>query len=626
MTSFLEYLKKENIIEKIIKLYNFSIQEDSEKDLLNRIKIYLLKTAKLKKDDDLDVLSNVHQKILNYDQKKVLGEFYTPFEVVNYILDRTGYINSNDIENKKFIDISCGSGSFIIQAIKRLIHRFLKILKYDDPSDLNPEELENIILSVRKNIFGVDINPIACFLCQLNIQYVLFEILKNIRKFNEKYRLPIFNIRNINSLELEEYEKYDFVVGNPPYLFIRNIPKEHRKLIEFRDLNTNIGQYDYYQIFLELGLRFLKNGGNLGYIIPDSLLALSHRSIARKYIYNAAKIKEIYYTGPKFDELVVSNIIIILQKEKDEKRREENLINIKLSNNWTKQFRQNLIKKWDYKFLIHLNDLDISILEYINKYFPKLKDLSNDQNYKILLSRGVELGKGGNIIYCKKCNKFYPLPKKHLICPNCKSQLSHEHIKSIIYSKIPEDEEGVFKKFLYSINRYEIKDNKYIDVSKKGISYKDPKIYKNRIIIRQLSQNNLICATYDQEFSLTSQSVYNLKILESPIQEFNHFYLLGTINSQLLSYYFIKSFGSYKKLFPRILIEKINQLPIKIPKTERERNDAKILITKIKKLLIHYEEKIQNEVDSLVFDLYGISMEQRKYIRNVLKNPIFDKA
>jgi hypothetical protein len=136
----------------------------------------------------------------------------------------------------------------------------------------------------------------------------------------------------------------------------------------------------------------------------------------------------------------------------------------------------------------------------------------------------------------------------------------------------------------------------------------------------------MLCASYDQDFSITSQSVYNLKIVQSPIEEFDHLYVLGIINSQLLSYYFIKSFGSYKKLFPRILIEKINQLPIKIPKTERERNDAKLVIAKIKKLLIHFEEKIQNEVDSLIFDLYGISMKHRKYIQKVLKNPIFEIA
>jgi hypothetical protein len=400
-------------------------------------------------------------------------------------------------------------------------------------------------------------------------------------------------------------------------LFIRDIPSEHKKLIATRTLKTNKGQYDYYQIFLELGIKFLKNGGKLGYIIPDSLLALSHRSIARKYIYDTTKIKEIYYTGPKFDDPVVSNIIIILKKEVNKHKREENSIKIKLTDEQEKQIPQISIKRWDFKFLIHLNEMDIPIIEHLNKNFPKLMDLNND--FKILLSRGVELAKTGKIIYCKKCQIFFPVPKKHLICPECKSQLKLEHIKKIIYPKVPSVEEGDFKKFLYSLNRYQKKDNKYIDVSKNGINYKDLNIYEDRIVIRQLSQNNLICATYDQDFSLTSQSFYNLKIVQSPIDEFNHFFLLGIINSKLLSFFFIKSFGSYKKLFPRILIEKINQLPIKIPKAEREREVARIIMTKIKKLLIYYDKKVQNDVDSLVFDLYGISTENRKYISNVLK-------
>ncbi len=619
MDNFLEYLKKEKIIENIIELYSTNLKGSSNINFLNEIKEYLSKTTKLDEDSDIDVFGNIHQRYLNHYEKKVLGEFYTPQSVVNYILDSTGYTDTNNIENKKLIDISCGSGSFIIQAIRRLIHRYLKILNYENLSDLTLEEMKNIVLSVRKNIYGVDINPIACILCQLNIHYELYKILEFIRDFDEKYRLSTFKIKNINSLGLDYYEQYDFVVGNPPYLFIRDIQSEHRKLIETGALKTNKGQYDYYQLFIELGIRFLQNGGNLGYIIPDSLLALSHRSIARKYIYNTTKIKEIYYTGPKFEDPVVSNIIIVLQKENDEEKREKNTINIKLSNNQTKQLHQISIKKWDFKFLVHLNDIDDSIIEQINTNFPKLKDLNKENGFIILLSRGVELAKIGEIIYCKKCQLYFPIPKKHLICPVCKSKLKLEHIEKIIYPKLPKDKKGDFKKFLYSINRYQIKDKKYIDVSKDGINYKDLTIYEDRIVIRQLSQNNLICATYDQDFSITSQSFYNLKIVQSPLEEFNHYYLLGIINSQLLSYYFIKSFGSYKKLFPRILIEKIKQLPIKIPKIAKEREVAKIIIDKIKKLLINYDEKIQNGVDSLVFDLYGISTEYRKYISNVLE-------
>ena len=155
--------------------------------------------------------------------------------------------------------------------------------------------------------------------------------------------------------------------------------------------------------------------------------------------------------------------------------------------------------------------------------------------------------------------------------------------------------------------------------------YKDLDIYEDRIIIRQISQNKLLCATYDENLSLNSQSFYNLKIKQSSIKEFNHFYLLGIINSILLSYYFIKSFGSYKRLFPRILIEKIKNLPIKVPKTEEEINLAKNVIKNVKMLLNIKEnnKKLKNElefkIDSYIFKLYGISQKDQEYIIEFIK-------
>jgi hypothetical protein len=177
-----------------------------------------------------------------------------------------------------------------------------------------------------------------------------------------------------------------------------------------------------------------------------------------------------------------------------------------------------------------------------------------------------------------------------------------------------------FKLFVDSIQRYQIRDYKYVALNKNGINYKNPEIYEDRIIIRQLSQNNLICATYDKDLSLTSQSFYNLKIVQSPVKEFNNLYLLGLINSLLLSYYFMQLFGSYKKLFPRILIEKIKDLPIKVPENEKEKEIASKIIERTKILLFSNEkdskklENIQKEVDDLVFRIYAIPGSQKQHI------------
>ena len=637
MNEFVEYLKKEKIIENLYNIYEEKIKSNTHKCILEKI-IKNVKNFKILREDfaksneisqlrsNFDIFGRLYEDLVNHKERKLLGEFYTPQPVVKDILNAIKYVCQNNIEDKKIIDISCGSGSFIILAIEILIERFLKIFGKKNQSELTKLEAKLIVNVVKNNIFGVDISPIACVLCQLNIHFKLFNILKIIKNSEYNFQLPQFNIRNENALLLNEKEKYDFVMGNPPYLFIRAITNKQKKTIEEGNFVSNEGQYDYYQLFIEIGIRLLDMNGKLGYIVPDSILALSSRRIIRKFIYDTTKIKEIYYTGPKFEDPVVSNIILVLKRERDIFAREKNCIRIRLANKEEKQIPQKILKIWDYKFLIHLNETDISIIGYLNKKFPKLKDLNKKDGFKISISRGVELAKKGEIIYCEQCKSYYPVPKKRLECPGCKSKLKSENIEEIIYNKIPNNSIEDFKPFIYSIGRYRIKNYKFIDITKDGINYKDLDIYDNRIVIRQINQKNLICATIDEKLSLTSQSLYNLKISQSPISEFNNLYLLGIINSLLLSFYFIKIFGSYKKLFPRILIEKVKDLPIKIPQNDIERELASKIAEKVKKLLEvkSYKEKnfekLQQEIDNLVFTLYKISNSHSQYILEFMRN------
>ncbi|MGV9142143.1 MAG: TaqI-like C-terminal specificity domain-containing protein, partial [Promethearchaeota archaeon] len=154
--------------------------------------------------------------------------------------------------------------------------------------------------------------------------------------------------------------------------------------------------------------------------------------------------------------------------------------------------------------------------------------------------------------------------------------------------------------------------------------YKELEDYGQSILIRQLNQGKKLCATFNAEYALHSQSIYNLTIRTSPIPEFNHYYLLGLINSRLISYYFMKSFGSYKELFPRVLIEKINEIPIKIPKTESERECAVLIAQNIKKILNLNDKKkkntLQEIIDKLVFKLYEISQEGENHILKTFLN------
>ena len=631
MNEFIKYLKREDLIKKLLE--NYKVKQIVE-EYFNKFieKFEGIEEKKASKNElnllnsNFNSLGKFYEKTLLQKDRKVLGEFYTPKSIVRYILDAMGYKDSNNIQTKKLIDISCGSGSFIILAIRVLISSCFKSFNRHDFSEILPEEARNIVLRIKENIYGIDVNPLACILCQINIHFELFKLIDKIKDKDKSYHLPMFNIINSNSLAKNDTEQYDYVVGNPPYLFIRDIPKDQKQIIKKGNFNTNNGQYDYYQIFIELGIRLLRSKGILGYIVPDSLLALSNRSILRKYIYNNTKIREIYNIGPQFEDPIVSNIILVLEKESDVQERERNSIKIKFSNQEQREISQNSLKEWDYKFLIHLSDEDIYIINHLNNKFPKLKDLIKKDDFKILLSRGIELTKKGEIILCENCRRYFPIPKKVLNCPECKNPLKEEQIEKIIFNSVQNEDKDKFKLFINSINRYQVKNYSFIRIDKKGINYKDFEIYIDRIIIRQLSQNNLICATYDRNLSLTSQSFYNLRICQSPIIEFNNLYLLGIINSKLLSYYFIKLFGSYKKLFPRILIEKIKDFPIKVPENNNEKELASKIIGKVEILLDLNESEveksniIQKEIDNLVFELYEIPDVYREPILELINN------
>ncbi len=634
----IDFLQQKKIISKLITDFsknqdiNYNITEIQE--LVNKI-IKTFRKNRLKSKDFESDLENVYIKEISYKQRKLLGEIYTPKKIVSYILQKIRYNSYSDLQNKRLIDLSCGSGSFLEAACEILIDFYKKKFEKTNLKDFSPQQAKIVINQVKNNIFGIDVNPITCILCQINLHLKLVDLYIVLFENTTNFKAPSFKIICQNAYRLNklisvfELNSFDFVVGNPPYIFIRDLPEKHKNIIDSEDFKTKMGQYDSYQLFIELGIEFLQQNGFLGYIIPDSILALSNRRIIRKYIYNSTKIKELCIVNSQFKNSIVSNIILILKKEKNKRKRKNNIINvmdIADKANLINKFPQKLIKKWNYKFLINLNSIDIKILEYLNQNFSKLKDLMEDERFKILLNRGVELTKEGKVFFCSKCEKYYPIPKREKKCQKCGEKFIKENVEIIIYDNLPPNNQAEYKLYLYSLNRYKIDEYKYININKKGIDYKDLNYFHDRIIIRQMNQNNRICASYYESLLMCSQSYYNLKVEFFSIPEFNNLYLLGLINSLLLSYFFIKSFGSYKQLFPRILIENIRNLPIKVPHTDKEKKIAKKIIKLVKILLnlknsnaeLFYKE--QNQIDSLVFELYQLPSLDIKYIRDFMTN------
>lgn len=335
----------------------------------------------------IHILGNIYErflgKIVNIVDKKAIieekpevrkagGVFYTPKYIVDFIVKNTiGKIIENktpkQISELSFIDISCGSGSFLIGAYEYILDYHIKYY------NANPEQAKKDnclfdsgsgtwVLSIKQkqklltnNIFGVDIDlqatevsQISLFLKMLedettattNDMMVLFheKILPNLSNnikcgnsligseiFNGKLDLDLSEERKLNAFDFDKsFSKifqnggFDVVIGNPPYV------KEYTE----REIFENVkkaklekyyqGKMDLWYFFVCYGVDLLKDNGYLSYIAPNNWVSNSGASILRNKIISDSQIIGLYDFNDfmVFKDASIQTMVFNLQKNK----------------------------------------------------------------------------------------------------------------------------------------------------------------------------------------------------------------------------------------------------------------------------------------------------------------------
>jgi type I restriction-modification system DNA methylase subunit len=152
-----------------------------------------------------DPLGDLYQQYFDKETRKALGEFYTPVEVVNYILDAVEY---KHVRNRRLLDPACGSGTFLVEAL----HRYLKEMEPLAKKDGWASVLRELCNSPR--IVGLDIHPFACLIAQVRFMLELIPYYKKaieeekIVVYESLQRLPIFRTDSL-AIEMrpQEFQK-----------------------------------------------------------------------------------------------------------------------------------------------------------------------------------------------------------------------------------------------------------------------------------------------------------------------------------------------------------------------------------------------------------------------------------
>ncbi|WP_448530080.1 HsdM family class I SAM-dependent methyltransferase [Raineya sp.] len=229
-----------------------------------------------------------------YDKQKLFGKIYTPRFIVEKILQEIGF-NDSSILGKTILDPACGDGRFLIVVAE-------SIIKFS-PKEMLKENLEKI--------YGWDIDEQAVALCRENLNNLTKPLGVEIN----------WNIEVCNSLKkIIDFEttKFDFIIGNPPYIRIQHLPHQERKFIQTFYKFCKNGSTDAYIAFYELCLSLLKEKGICGLITPNTFMYSQAAKAMRTYFAeNQNLIKIINYADIQlFDNATTYSAVVIFGKTK----------------------------------------------------------------------------------------------------------------------------------------------------------------------------------------------------------------------------------------------------------------------------------------------------------------------
>ena len=210
-----------------------------------------------------------YAKQLSPEKKKNEGIVYTPVEIVGYINKKCLSLWKNATP-PTVIDFSCGTGVFLVDMAEKISERY----------GISTEEVYD------KYIYGndLDADALAVFTQETGCK----------------------NTLNIDGLHVD-LSGYDIIVGNPPYVRIRNLDKHQQREIKKLDW-CSVGNVDLFIAFSE---KKAKSNKIYGMICPNSWIKTASGIMMRNFLLNNRMNELIDFRGKmNFKEQAYTSIII----------------------------------------------------------------------------------------------------------------------------------------------------------------------------------------------------------------------------------------------------------------------------------------------------------------------------
>ena len=291
-------------------------------------------------------------------ERKKYGQFFTSKETARFMAQ---LYNIPDNKSKVSI-LDAGAGSGILACA--FLERLEKMVSVQTIELTCYENDDNILGLLKENLYT----------CQANSKKDI-----HIHIITDNYITSQYLDFNHMLGENFDPKKYDFVIGNPPYM---KIPKDAPEATAMPDVCY--GAPNLYFIFAAMGLFNLDSEGEMVYIIPRSWTSGAYFKRFRKYFLTEGKLEHIHLFVSRnkvFDKEDVLQETIIIKVKKTNETPEKVTITSSQSNNdfvnltsLTVPYSL-VVSGDDYYVYLVTDEKEVSVLERLHRFDKTLPDI-----------------------------------------------------------------------------------------------------------------------------------------------------------------------------------------------------------------------------------------------------------
>lgn len=289
--------------------------------------------------------------------RKKKGQFFTSVEIAVFMAKMFDFSDCRD--EVSVLDPGAGTGILTAAFVDRLFRE-----KSDTNVRITCYETDTEVLPVLKN----------------NLEYLKekFKDSVNYRIIEEDYILSQSNDFQENLFAAKNPEKYDFVIGNPPYL---RVMRDNPSAIAMS--NVVHGAPNLYFLFASMSLFNLKDNAEMVYIIPRSWTSGAYFKAFREYLLSVGKIESIHLFVSRdkvfnAEQVLQETMIIKIRKTT------ENPENVLITSTNSSSDFENITKlRVPYDAVVSgeelyvylpTNEADINVIKKINMYHSTMPD------------------------------------------------------------------------------------------------------------------------------------------------------------------------------------------------------------------------------------------------------------